>query len=186
MVRLAPFYESHLLGRAVGMAALPSTSPWRLLVSPLPRRGSTMRPAHAAVARYVRGLRPSGFAGNRVIALKFIQASGDFYWSRGSSPAFHRREVTRVRPTCKPRILGVALPAISGPNIRLQGSEKVRSWHALSQRPGVTKFTRNLSKLLSPKKARIAINGTTQSGVHFPGNSSQALVLGLFSFPCDV
>ena len=108
MIRLAPFYEKP-------MTALPSASPWRLLSRRCLDGGSTMRPAHAAVARYVRGLRPSGFAGNRVIALKFIQASSDFYWSRGSSTAFHRRGVTRVRGPCKPRILGVALPTISGP-----------------------------------------------------------------------
>jgi hypothetical protein len=70
-----------------------------------------MRPAHAAVARYVRGLRPSGFAGNRVIALKFIQASSHFYWPRGELSIV---EGHKGKGPCKPRILGVALPTISG------------------------------------------------------------------------
>ena len=56
-----------------------------------------MRPAHAAVARYVRGLRPSGFAGNRVIALKFIQASSDFYWPRGELYSFSSSRGHKVR-----------------------------------------------------------------------------------------
>jgi hypothetical protein len=91
IIRLAPFHEKPPIEASCWHSFIGKHVSLKVTDSPLARRGSAMRPAHAAVARHVRGLRPSCFAGNRVIALKFIHAFSDFYWPRafGGATPFH-------------------------------------------------------------------------------------------------